>query len=114
MNTQQFSTVAAQVIDGFDTTAHQAIGVWRQGGTRLADFAGQRWDGAFEQASPKLTAETRRNATHAKKVFAGYYGKGLQLSTSGAQVAVDTLVQAARGAVDRAVTWQDGQKQSRA
>lgn len=106
MNTEQISTVATQLIDGFDTTAHKAIGFWREGGERLGALARERWDVAFEESKPQLSAETRRNATHARNVFAGYYSKGLNLSTSGAEVAVDTMVQAARQAVDRAMAWQ--------
>lgn len=106
MKNTDFSTLAAQAIDGFDSTAHLAIEAWREGGERLGQFAGQRWDTAFKQSSPKLSAETRRNAKHARDVFAGYYNKGLALGTSGAEVAVQTVVQAARGAVDQAAAWQ--------
>ncbi len=101
-----FASVANQWIDGFDTTAHQVIGAWREGGERLGQVARDRWDSAFQQSSPELSAETRRNAARARKVFAGYYTKGVALSASGAEVAVDTLVQTARTAVDRAATWQ--------
>ena len=106
MNTNQLSSVAHQWIDGFDSTAHTAIGAWRDGGERLGQAARERWDTAFRQASPELSPETRRNATHARKVIGGYYAKGVQVSASGAEVAVDTLVQAARTAVERAATWQ--------
>lgn len=102
----QFPDVAHQWIDGFDSTAHQVIGAWREGGERLGQVARQRWDAAFRQSSPELSAETRRNAAHARKVFAGYYNKGVALSSSGAEVAVDTIVQTARTAVERAATWQ--------
>ena len=106
MNTAHISAVAGQFIDTFDNGAHQVIDAWREGGERIAAAVGERWDSAFEQSKPQLTAETRRNATHAKKVFAGYYHKGVELSASGAEVAVNTVVQVARVAVDRAATWQ--------
>jgi hypothetical protein len=105
MNTN-FSTVATQLIDGFDQTAHQFIGLYRDGGERIAAAAKQRWDAALKESSPQLSAETRKNATHAQKVIGGYYVKGIDLAASGAEVAVDTLVQAARTAVERASTWQ--------
>jgi len=105
MNTN-FSTVATQLIDGFDQTAHQVIGLYRDGGERIAAAAKQRWDAALKESSPQLSAETRKNATHAQKVIGGYYVKGIDLAASGAEVAVDTLVQAARTAVQRAATWQ--------
>ena len=102
----QFTTVASQIVDGFDNGAHRAIGAWREGGERLGVAARQRWNSALKQSSPELSAETRRNATHAQKVFAGYYNKGLGLSTSGAEVAVDTLVEVARKAIDRAAEFK--------
>ncbi|KQT08733.1 hypothetical protein [Ramlibacter sp. Leaf400] len=96
------TTTAAQVVEAFGVTAHGAIDAYRAGGERLGRFAAERWDIAFEQARPRLSAETRRNAANARKVFARYYRQGLQLSSSGAGTAVDTLVQAADGALARA------------
>ena len=101
MNTNHISTVAIQLVDGFDNTAHKAIDAWRDGAERLAQVTRERWDTAFKEASPQLSAETRRNATNARKVLGGYYFKGIELSTSGAEVAIDTVVQAARVAIER-------------
>jgi hypothetical protein len=106
MTAEKMTTTATQLIEGFDSNAHQFIAVWRDSSERLAAAARERWDAAFEQAKPQLSAETRKNAQHARKVFSGYYVKSVALATSGAEVAVDTLVQAARTAVDRAATWQ--------
>jgi hypothetical protein len=106
MKTKDFSAVAATLIDGFDNTAHHAIEAWRDGGERLGQAAKQRWDAALKESSPQLSAETRKNAQHAQQVFGGYYTKAIDMSTSGAAVAVDTLVQAARVAVQRASSWQ--------
>lgn len=106
MTAEQITTTATQLIEGFDSNAHQFIAVWRDSSERLATAARERWDTAFEQARPQLSAETRKNAQHARKVFSGYYVKSVALATSGAEVAVDTLVQAARNAVERAATWQ--------
>jgi ABC-type hemin transport system substrate-binding protein len=108
MTTPPFST--AQIIEAFGTTAHSAIGAWRAGGERLGQVAAQRWDQAFEQAKPRLSAETRRNATRTRKVVARYWRQGLDLSTTGAGTAVDTLVQAAGTALERA----EALRQSRA
>lgn len=110
MNTKQFSKSAAQAIDVFGATAHGAINAYREGGERLGQLAGQRWNKAFRQASPQLSAETRKNAAHARKVFAGYYARGVQLSASGAEAAVDTVVQAAATAVERAAAYAAARK----
>ncbi len=106
MNTQQFTQGAERAIDTFGSAAHQVIDAWRDGGDRLGEAAKARWDAAFKQSAPQLTPETRKNAAHAQKVFGGYYTRGVHLSAAGAEVAVDTLVQAARVAVERAATWQ--------
>jgi hypothetical protein len=108
MNTQRFASVANQWVEGFDTAAHTAIDFYRNGGERLGTLAKQRWDAALKESSAQLDAETRKNAQHAQKVFGGYYAKGIQLSAAGAEVAVDTVVQVARTALERAQAWQQG------
>lgn len=102
MNATRFTATARQIVDGFDATAHSLIGAYREGGERLGTYARQRWDAALKESSPQLTPETRRNAQHARKVFGGYYTKGVALSAAGAETAVDTLVQVARNAIGRA------------
>jgi hypothetical protein len=106
IRTEQISTVAEQLIDGFDSGAHQVIGAYREGGERLAQAAKARWDAALKESGPNLSPETRKNALHARKVIGGYYSRGVQLSAGGAEVAVATVVQAARVAVQRASAWQ--------
>jgi hypothetical protein len=96
-----YRATAQQWIAGFDQAAHRAIAGWRTGAGRLGEFAGQRWDSAFAESSPKLSAETRRNATHLRKVVAGYYASGVDLSAGGAERAVSTLVEAAQAAAGR-------------
>lgn len=106
MNKTDIASTASQFVEAFGSTAHTAIGAYRSGGDRLGEFAARRWDRAFRQASPRLSAETRRNAANARKVFSRYYRQGLALSSSGAGVVVDTLVQAAGTAIERADAWQ--------
>ena len=101
MDKQALGSTARQWIAGFDSNARRAIGAWREGGERFGGFARERWDGAFAQAKPKLSPETRRNASHARDVFAGLYTRGIDLSATGAEAAVATLVVAAKAAVDR-------------
>ncbi|MBI5279263.1 MAG: hypothetical protein HY854_22720 [Burkholderiales bacterium] len=105
MTNERIASTANQLIDGFDTTAHHLIEAWLDGSERLGAAARQRWDAAFEQAKPQLSAETRKNATHARKVLGGYYTRGTEMTASGAAIAVDTVVQAARVAVERAAQW---------
>jgi hypothetical protein len=89
------------LIAGFGNGAHRVIGLYREGGERLAGAMEQRWKAALKQSAPQLTPETRKNAAHAQQVFNGYYTKGLAMSADGATVVIDTLVGAAIAAVER-------------
>lgn len=102
MNDQRITATAAQFVEAFAVNAHGAIHACIAGGERLGEFAAERWDRAFEQARPRLSAQTRRNAAHARKVFSRYYHAGLQRSGEGAGRAVDALARAAGRAIERA------------
>ncbi|MBI2770180.1 MAG: hypothetical protein HYX47_11185 [Burkholderiales bacterium] len=114
MNTSQFSTAATSAIDAFDSTARTLIDSYRDGGERLGDALAQRWNAALKESAPQLKPEVRKNAAHAQKVVAGYYSKGLQLSASGAEVAVNTMVQVATVAVGRAAALAEAAAQRKA
>jgi hypothetical protein len=103
---EQMTATARQWVSLFDQGARQAIGAWRTGGERLGTLARERWDASFEECKPKLSEETRRNATRARDAFAGYYAKGIDMTASGATVAVDRVVEAAEVVLDRAQLWQ--------
>jgi hypothetical protein len=107
MDQDKFRTAAEQWINRFDGQAHQAVGELRNGGERLGRFARERWDRAFAESSPQLSEETRRNASHARDVFARWYGKGVDVSTEGAGRVVDAFVGVARTAVSRAADWRE-------
>jgi hypothetical protein len=101
MDKQAFTRTATDSLARFGEAAHTAIGLYREGGERLAGIAGERWDAAFEQAKPQLSRETRKNAANARKVFGRYYARGLAMSADGAVVAIDTVVGAAIAGVER-------------
>jgi len=100
--TSTFAANATHFVEAVGATAHSAIDACRAGGERLGTLAADRWDRAFEEAKPRLKPETRRNAANARKVFGRYYRRGLALGTTGAGIAVDTLVHAAGAAIARA------------
>ena len=102
MDKHEFTAAATAALGRFGNAAHAAIGLYREGGERLAQIAGERWDVAFEQAKPQLSAETRRNATNARKVFGRCYERALALSADGAGIAVDTGVGVAVAGIERA------------
>jgi hypothetical protein len=100
MQTETIRATAQHWIAGFDQGAHRAIAGWRTGADRLGAATRRRWDKAFAESSPQLSEETRRNASHFRDVFSGWYGRGVDLSATGAERAVTTLVDAAQAAVD--------------
>ena len=103
---KSFSATATDLIASFGNAAHNAIGVYREGGERLADTLDQRWKAAMKESAPKLTPETRKNANHAHQVFNGYFTKTVAVSADGAEVVIDTLVGAAVAAVERAAAFK--------
>lgn len=100
MDSTAIRSTARQWITGFDHGAQRAIAGWREGADRLGAYARARWDTAFAESSPQLSAETRRNASHFRDVVARNYARGIELSTDGAGRAVATLVDAALGAAN--------------
>ena len=96
MNTETIRTTAQQWITTLDQRAHRAIAGWRCGADRLGTAARQRWDTAFAESSPQLSEETRQNASHLRDVVSGWYGRGIELSTAGAERALDALVRSAQ------------------
>ena len=105
MQSNEFTSTTTGLVETFGSTARNVIAAYLEGGERLGDLASKRWNAALKETSPQLTAETRKNAAHAKEVFGGYYSRGLQLSASGAVVAVDTLVQVTTTAIERAAAF---------
>jgi hypothetical protein len=67
MASPDFNTTASRCVQAFGSTAHDAIDACRAGGARLGRFAASRWDHAFEQARPQLSAETQRNAARTRR-----------------------------------------------
>jgi hypothetical protein len=106
MDKQEFTAAATAAFTRFGTTAHKAIDLYREGGERFASLAAERWDTAFEQSKPELSAETRKNARHARDVFARYFERGLALSADGAGIAVDTFVGASIAGIERMGAWK--------
>ena len=106
MNTERFAPAAEQWIHLFDAGAQRAIAAWREGGEQLGGLARERWDSAFAASRAQLSKETQRNADRTRRAVAGCYAKGLELSAAGAESAVATLVEAARGALSRAEAWR--------
>ncbi|MDB5874376.1 MAG: hypothetical protein JWQ07_3818 [Ramlibacter sp.] len=114
MTTKAFSATATDLVANFGNTAHRAIGLYREGGERFANTLEQRWKTALKETSPKLTAETRKNAARAQQKFSTYYARSLAVTADGAEVVVDTLVGATVAAIERAAAFAQARKQTAA
>jgi hypothetical protein len=112
MTNTKFSATASDAVANFGNAAHQAIGLYREGGERLAGTLEQRWKSALKETSPKLTPETRKNAARAQQALSRYYAKGLALSADGAEAVIDTLVGATLTAIERAASFQHSRAQN--
>lgn len=105
MTKQRFTKAATKALGRFGDTAHRVIELYREGGERIGVVANERWDTAFEQARPQLSAQTRRNARNFKEVCGRYWSRGVTLSADGASIAVDTMVAAAIAGIGRAAGY---------
>jgi hypothetical protein len=114
MDTNHISATATDLVAKFGNTAHHVIGLYRDGGERLAGTLEQRWKAALKKTSPKLTPETRKNATRAQQAFSSYYAKGLALSADGAEVVIDTMVGATVTAIERTAAFAQANLQKAA
>jgi hypothetical protein len=114
MDTNAFSSAATGLLANFGNSAHHAIGVYREGGERLAQVLERRWTAALKESSPQLKAETRRNAARAQQAFSASYSKGLAFTADGAEVVIDTLVGAAVAAVERVAAFQQARTKTTA
>jgi hypothetical protein len=102
MSANKLSAVTTDVIESSGKTAKNIIKACRVGSARVTSELEQRWDRAFEQALPQLSAETAKNAANAQRVIGNYYSKGLAVAAGGADAAVNQFVKAAEAGVERA------------
>jgi hypothetical protein len=104
MSANKLSAVTTDVIESSGKAVKNIIKACRVGSGRVTGALEQRWDQAFEQALPQLSAETAKNAANAQRVIGGYYSKGLALAAGSADAFVGQLVKAAETGVDRAAS----------
>jgi hypothetical protein len=102
MSANKLSAVTTDMIESSGKAAKNIIKAYRVGSARVTTELEQRWDRAFEQALPQLSAETAKNAANAQRVIGSYYSKGLAVATGSADAAVSQFVKAAEAGVERA------------
>ena len=101
MTIQNLSTVASDVITSYGNTAVNVINAYRAGGQRVIGFVDQRFESVVNRRALPLSTSVRGNLVTMQKTISGYYAKGIQLSSGGAETVVHTVVDLAGKGVER-------------
>ena len=104
MRASNLSTVTTDLIESYGNTAKNVIHAYRMGNQRVARFVDQRWETAIQQTTPRLPAQTRKNALSAQKTISGFYVKGVVATSDGADLVVDKVVELAGKGVQQIAT----------
>ena len=92
MTAKNLSSLTQDVIDAYGNTAHNVILVYRASGERVASFVEQRWEQALERTREQIVPEVRDNARYVQNIIGGYYSRGLDFTSQGAETVVNQLV----------------------
>ena len=101
MSAKKLSTVANDVIESYGNTAKNVIHAYRAGGERVAGLLEHSWDRALKESRSQLAVGVARNANAAQQALNGYYTKGLEITSDGAQQVVEQIVKLAGAGVER-------------
>jgi hypothetical protein len=101
MSIQNLSTVASDVITSYGKTAVNVINAYRVGGQRAIGYFDQRFENVLNRRVLPLSTNVRGNIVTMEKTISGYYVKGIQLSSGGAESVVNTVVDLAGKSVER-------------
>ncbi|MCY7307378.1 MAG: hypothetical protein LH632_14770 [Rhodoferax sp.] len=102
MPNRNLAAATTDLIESYGNTAKNVINAYRVGGERVIGFMDQRWERALEKNSSRLSAEVRGNALSAQKTLSGYYARGINLTTNGADALVGKAVELAAKGVQQA------------
>ena len=102
MTAKNLSTVTTDLITSYGNTAKNVINAYRLGGERMIDFVDQRWERALDKVGAKLKPAVRGNALSAQQKLSGYYTRGISMTTNGADMVVDKVVELASKGVQQA------------
>ena len=101
MTSTNLSTVATDVIASYGQTAQNVVKAYRAGGKRVIGFVDQRIERAMHPLGERLSPALRANLVSTQKKLSGYYVKGIDLTTGGAESIVHTVVDLAANGVKR-------------
>ena len=101
MTSTNLSTVATDVITSYGQTARNVVKATRVGGKRVVGFVDQRFERAIHPLGERLSPAMRANLASTRKRISGYYVKGIDVTTGGAESVVHTVVELAANGVKR-------------
>lgn len=95
MANPKLSTVTNELIESYGNTAKNVIKAYRVGNERAVVFMDQSWATAVKKTGTRLSAEVRSNAVSAQKKITSYYAQAVEVTSDGADVAVNKAVELA-------------------
>ena len=102
MPTKNLATATTELIACYGNTARNVVSAYRVGGERIIGLMDQRWALALEKTGNRLKPEVRGNALSAQRKLSGFYARGINLSTGGADALIDKAVELAAKGVQQA------------
>jgi hypothetical protein len=111
MSTKNLATVTNELIASYGNTAKNVINAYRVGNERAVAYVDHSWATAVKKTGTRLSAEMRTNAVAAEKKVSGFYARGVELTSDGADVAINKAVElAGKGVVQVAANASQFEK----
>jgi hypothetical protein len=95
MSTKNLTAVTNELIESYGNTAKNVINAYRVGNERAVDFVSKGFATAVEKAGSTLSIELQDKAVSAQKSIASFYSKGVEVTSEGADSAVNKVVELA-------------------
>lgn len=95
MAKQNLATVTNELIESYGNTAKNVITACRVGNKRAVSYVDQSWATAVKKTGTRLNADLRGNAISTQKKITAYYAKGVETTTTNANLAVNKAVELA-------------------
>ena len=95
MRTTTLTLATNDLITTYGNTAKNVINAYRVGNERAVDFVSKGFATAVEKAGSNLSVELQDKAVSAQKSIASFYTKGVEVTSEGADSAVNKVVELA-------------------
>lgn len=101
MSTKNLTAVTNELIESYGNTAKNVINAYRVGNERAVDFVSKGFVTAVEKAGSNLSVDLQDKAVSAQKSIASMYSKGVEVTSEGADSAVNKVVELAIKSLDQ-------------